>query len=75
MGFGMRNCPDWEHARPAAVVNIEMPSMVTLGFIFITTGFLLQFLAVPGPKTIAQMRQELKKVQMQSKIDKSRGFK
>jgi hypothetical protein len=73
--IGMNVCPDWEHARPAAVVNIEIPSMVTLGFIFITAGFLLQFLSIPGPRTIAQMRHELKEAQMQSKIDKSRGSK
>lgn len=74
-GIGYKECPDWEHARPAAVVNIEMPSLVTAGFFFITAGFLLQFLAIPSTRTIAQMRQELKKAQMQSKMDKARGLK
>jgi hypothetical protein len=73
--MGVDRCPDWEHARPAAVVNVEIPSLVTFGFIFITAGFLLQFLSIPSPKTIAQMRQELKRAQTQAKIDKARGLK
>jgi hypothetical protein len=43
-------------------------------FIFITAGFLLQFLSIPAPKTIVQLRQELKKAQTQSKIDKAKGL-
>jgi len=38
-----------EHARPAAVVNIEIPALVTVGFLFITAGFLIQFLSGPSP--------------------------
>jgi hypothetical protein len=62
-GMGIYTCPEWEHARPAAVVNIENPSFVTLGFICTTLGFLLQFLSVPSPQTTSQMRQEIKEAQ------------
>jgi len=58
--IGSQQCPDWENARPAAVVNIEKPGFVTLGFILTTLGFLLQFLSFPSPKSAAQMRIELK---------------
>ena len=53
-------CPDWEHARAAAVVNIEHPMFEGLGFIALLAGFLLQYLSVPQPRTIAQIRAELK---------------
>ena len=53
-------CPDWAHAKPAAVVNIEHPVFEGLGFITLLAGFLLQYLSVPSPKTIAQIRKELK---------------
>ena len=58
--IGAQQCPDWENARPAAVVNVEHPSFITLGFILTTFGFLLQFLSFPSPKSAAQMRSELK---------------
>jgi len=58
--IGAQKCPDWENARPAAVVNIEHPSFITLGFILTTFGFLLQFLSFPSPKSAAEMRLELK---------------
>ena len=64
--------PDWEHAHPAAVANIEILSLVTLGFIFIAAGFLVQFFGLSGTKIIARMRQELRKAQMMEKIRKSR---
>jgi hypothetical protein len=53
-------CPDWEHAKAAAVVNIEHPMLVGLGFLMIAAGFVLQYLAIPQPQTIAQIRSELK---------------
>jgi hypothetical protein len=59
-------CPEWENARPAAVVNVEKPFWVTLGFIIISLGFLLQYLAVPDPRTIEQLRTELKAVRKQT---------
>jgi hypothetical protein len=58
--MGTGGCQDWEHAKPAAVVNIEHPFFEGLGFTMLLAGFLLQCLSVPQPKTIAQMRAELK---------------
>ena len=55
--IGQANCPEWEHARPAAVVNIERPIFVTIGFALTSLGFFLQFLSIPSPKTIAQIGQ------------------
>jgi hypothetical protein len=72
---GSQKCPDWEHARPAAVVNIEIPWLVTVGFILLAIGFLLQFLSVPSPKTIAQMRRDLKQAVTEEKIAKARGLR
>jgi hypothetical protein len=54
------DCPEWEHARPAAVVNLELPWLADLGFILSILGFVLQFFAFPGPKSIAEMREELR---------------
>jgi len=53
-------CPDWEHSRAAAVVNIEHPVFESVGFILLAAGFLIQFLSVPQPRTIALLRKELK---------------
>lgn len=60
-------CPDWEHSKAAAVVNIEHPFLEGLGFILLTAGFLLQYLSVPQPKTIAQLRSELKVLKAEEK--------
>ena len=68
-GMGIAGaCPAWPNARPTAVVNIEKPYMVTLGFILTSLGFLLQVLAIPSPKTIAQMRADLKAAKMQQRL-------
>jgi hypothetical protein len=68
--MGHRGCPDWEHAKPAAVVNIEHPTFEGLGFLILLAGFLLQYLAVPQPKTIAQIREELKRLKAEQKKTK-----
>lgn len=60
MMMGHNGCPDWEHSRPAAVVNFEHPAFVTVGMFMLVLGFVLQFLAVPGPKTFSQMRADFK---------------
>ena len=59
-GFGIARCPEWENARPAAVVNVERPFLVTVGFILLLLGFLIQYLSVPNSETVEQLRQELK---------------
>ena len=59
LGIGQM-CPEWEHARPAAIVNLELPWLANLGFILTLIGFVLQYFAFPGPRSIAEMRQELK---------------
>jgi hypothetical protein len=60
LGFGHPGCPAWDMARPAAVVNIEHPMFEGLGFLILLCGFFLQYLSVPQPKTIADVRAELK---------------
>lgn len=60
-------CPDWEHAKAAAVVNIEHPALEGIGFLLLVAGFLMQYLAVPQPKTIAQMRAELKLLKLEQR--------
>jgi hypothetical protein len=63
-------CPDQPNSRAIAVVNIEYPILVTIGFLILVSGFLVQVLSIPGTKTIAQMRKELKAAVMRDKIDK-----
>jgi hypothetical protein len=67
VGFGVRGCPDWNNSRSVAVVNIEHPTFEGLGFAILLSGFFLQYLAVPQPRTIAQMRKELKLLKEQEK--------
>ena len=68
--LGMPPCPEWENARPTAVVNIEKPWLVTIGFLVLSFGFLLQFLSIPSPKTMAQMRTELREIEKAEKLRK-----
>jgi len=70
--LGSSTCPEWEHARPAAVVNVERPAFVTMGFILTLIGFILQFLAFPSSKSVAQMREELKAAKRLEKQARSR---
>jgi hypothetical protein len=58
--FGVARCPEWENARPAAVVNVELPFLVTLGFILLLLGFAVQYFSIPNPETIEHLREELK---------------
>ena len=59
-GIGEQSCPEWDNARPAAVVNFERPWMVKTGLILTILGFLMQFLAIPGPKSLSQMREDIR---------------
>jgi hypothetical protein len=60
MEIGIKGCPDWENSRPAAVVNVEHPIFVGIGFVTLLAGFFIQYLSVPQPKTISEIRNELK---------------
>lgn len=62
-------CPEWEHAKAAAVVTIERPFLITIGFVLVSLGFLLQYLSLPTAKTIAQIRSDLKTAKMQQRVD------
>jgi hypothetical protein len=61
-------CPQWPDARPTAVVNVERPFFVTVGFSFTMLGFLLQLLSIPSPKTIAQMQAEVRVAKKQLRL-------
>lgn len=61
-------CPDWENARPIAVVIVERPTLITFGFALLSLGFLLQVLSIPSPRTIAQIRAELKAAKLEQKL-------
>jgi hypothetical protein len=52
-------CPDAKNSKPIALVTVEKPALIYLGFALLTFGFLIQLLAVPSPKSLAQMRAEL----------------
>ncbi len=65
-------CPDWEHSRAAAVVNIEHPWLEGVGFLLLMGGFLLQLLSVPSPRTIVQLREEMKVIRKEEKLKKER---
>jgi hypothetical protein len=60
MFLGHPGCPAAQDDRPAAVVNIEHPLFVTLGFALIVIGFIIQYFAVPEPASIAQLRKEIR---------------
>jgi hypothetical protein len=66
-------CPDWPQARPTAVVNVERPYLITIGFILASLGFLLQVLATPSAKTISQIRADLKAATMRQKFEQQQA--
>jgi hypothetical protein len=70
VSVGHHGCPDWEHARPAAVVSIEHPRFEGLGFLLLMAGFFIQYLSVPQPRTIAELRKELKVLKAQEKAQR-----
>jgi hypothetical protein len=53
-------CPDWPNAKPIALVTVEKPLLIYVGFGLLTFGFLMQLLSKPSEKSLAQMRAELK---------------
>jgi hypothetical protein len=67
-GIGGGPCPDWEHSRAAAVVNIEHPTLEGLGFVLLLAGFLIQLLAIPSPRTIVQLREDMRMIKKEEKL-------
>lgn len=63
-------CPTWANNRPAAVVNIERPWLVTVGFILSFLGFAIQFASTPSPQTERQLRLEIKRLREESQQHK-----
>ena len=72
--MGTRGCPSWEESRPAAVVNIEHPAFEGLGFALLLLGFLIQYLSVPQPRTIQEIREELRTLRKEQAL-KSKIFR
>jgi hypothetical protein len=71
-GIGIKTCPEWDDGKPAAVVNVEKPWLVTFGFISTFLGFLLQFFTIPSDQTAIEMQKELKLLKKTRKeLDKS----
>lgn len=64
---GGKGCPDWAHSKATAVVNIEHPLFEGLGFIVLLAGFFIQYLSVPHPQTMADLRRQLKLLKAQEK--------
>jgi hypothetical protein len=67
--FGL-GCPDPTNARPIAIVTVEKPALIYIGFALLTLGFLTQLLSVPSPKTLAQMRADVKAAEKTQKLAK-----
>jgi hypothetical protein len=63
--FGQEPCPDGPTTKAFAVVNIEHPIFVWVGFLSLFLGFVIQVFAVPRPQTEAMMRAELKLLKAQ----------
>jgi hypothetical protein len=58
--LGSERCPSWMDGKPAAVVNIEHPSLITIGFIATFFGFAIQFFTIPSDPTADQIARELR---------------
>lgn len=65
--MGAHGCPNWADAKPAAVVNIEHPTFVEIGFILLVCGFVLQYFAVPQAATVAHIRKELRAAKLKER--------
>ncbi len=72
VAIGHRGCPSSEDDRRAAVVNTEHPVFITIGFSLILIGFVIQFFAVPEPKTIAELRYQIKMLKIREKANLDR---
>lgn len=68
VGIGAPGCPQLPNAKPIALVTVEKPFFIYLGFAILLLGFLLQLLSIPSPKTLGQMRAEVKQAEKQEKL-------
>jgi len=48
--------------------SVEKPALIYVGFALLTLGFLIQLLSVPSPKSLAQMRADVKAAEKQQKL-------
>ena len=69
---GAQGCPIAQDDRRAAVVNTEHPLFITTGFSLIVIGFIIQFFAVPEPKTVAELRYQIKMLKIKEKAEEER---
>jgi hypothetical protein len=53
-------CPSWMDGKPAAVVNIEHPALITFGFIATFFGFVIQFFTIPSDPAADEIARELR---------------
>jgi len=67
LGIGIP-CPNSPTARPIAIVTVEKPTLLYLGFFIFAIGFLIQLIGTASPKSIEQMRAELKEALQQEKL-------
>ncbi len=72
MILGSLGCPKNKDDRPAAVVNTEHPLFITFGFLLIVFGFICQFFAVPEPKTVSDLRREIRQLKAEQELQKVR---
>jgi hypothetical protein len=67
VAFGHEGCPAATDDRPAAVVNTEHPVFVTIGFLLILFGFIVQYFSVPEGRSISDLREEIKLLKRQQR--------
>jgi hypothetical protein len=70
MRIGIKGCPSFDNAKPVAVVTIELPWFAYCGFALTLIGFTLQYFALPGPTSLAAMREELRIAKKMAKLSK-----
>jgi hypothetical protein len=61
-------CPDPKNSKPIALVTVEKPSLIYVGFAILMLGFLIQLIGIASPKSIRQMRNEVKEALQREKL-------
>jgi hypothetical protein len=70
MMIGAGTCTPSKDSKPIALVTVERPILIYLGFTILLSGFLIQLLSIPSPKSLAQMRAEIKAIEREQKLAK-----